>query len=167
VEALIPSFYIPDSDEKISVYQKLAGSEDEATLGEFEKDLVDEYGELPKQVQNLFGVLRLKLACRKAGVIRVKAEDMGRIGSPSTKATGSRKDVVLNLGAKIEAMDIMRLLQVNPQWKISGSTLRIDERELVKRAGSDDYVDELTEEIKKLIKTPKEKKAKAAAAEVE
>ncbi len=155
VEALIPSFYIPDSDEKISVYQKLAGSEDEATLGEFEKDLTDEYGELPKQVQNLFSVLRLKLACRKAGVIRVKTEDR----------TKTAKDVVLNLGAKIEAMDIMRLLQVNPQWKISGSTLRIDEIELVKRAGGEDYIAELTEEIKKLIKSPKEKKARAANAE--
>jgi transcription-repair coupling factor (superfamily II helicase) len=89
VEALIPNFYIPDSDEKISVYQKLAGSEDDATLSEFEADLRDEYGELPKQVQNLFAVLRLKLVCRKAGVIRVKSESRSRTAN----------DVVLSLVA--------------------------------------------------------------------
>lgn len=150
VEALIPGFYIPDSDEKISVYQKLASSEDDATLSEFEADLRDEYGELPKQVQNLFSVLRLKLVCRKAGVIRVKTEDRTR----------ADKEVVLTLHKKVEAMDIMRLLQVNSQWKISGSTLRIDERDLIKRAGGQDYMQELAIEIGALIRTVKEKKEK-------
>ncbi len=149
VEALIPNFYIPDSDEKISVYQKLAGSEDDATLSEFEADLREEYGELPKQVQNLFAVLRLKLVCRKAGVIRVKSESRSRTAN----------DVVLSLHKKVEAMDIMRLLQVNSSWKISGSTLRIDETDLIKRAGRQDYLQELTLEISALVKTQKEKKA--------
>lgn len=147
VEALIPTFYIPDSDEKISVYQKLAGSEDEATLKEFETDLQEEYGELPKQVKNLFDVLRLKLACRKAGVVRVKAEDR-------TKAS---KDIVLSLSPRVEAMDIMRILQANPQWKISSNTLRIAEEELLRAAGKGNWMDELTENIKKLIKVPKTK----------
>ncbi len=149
IEALIPNFYIPDSDEKISVYQKLAGSEDDATLSEFEADLRDEYGDLPKQVQNLFAVLRLKLVCRKAGVIRVKSESRSRTAN----------DVVLSLHKKVEAMDIMRLLQVNSSWKISGSTLRIDEEDLRKKAGRQDYLQELTLEISALVKTQKEKKA--------
>lgn len=153
VEALIPSFYIPDSDEKISVYQKLAGSEDEAMLAEFEQDLLDEYGELPRQVQNLFSVLRLKLACRKAGVLRVKAEDRGRNG----------RDVVLSLSPRVEAMDIMRLLQANPHWKISSNTLRIDQVELEKRAGGVHILPELTEAVKRLIRAPKEKQKKAVA----
>jgi transcription-repair coupling factor (superfamily II helicase) len=44
LEAFIPSFYIPENEEKISVYQKLAGSEEEQILKEFESDLHDEYG---------------------------------------------------------------------------------------------------------------------------
>lgn len=151
VEALLPTFYIPDSDEKISVYQKLAGSTDEATLAEFETDLREEYGELPKQVQNLFAVLRLKLACRKAGVLRVKSEDRTR----------TAKDIVLTLHSRVEAMDIMRLLQVNPQWKISSNTIRIAEEEITKGSENGEWLDRLTEDIKRLIKTPKEKKQKA------
>lgn len=153
IEALLPTFYIPDSDEKISVYQKLAGSEDEATLSEFETDLREEYGDLPKQVLNLFALLRLKLACRKAGVVRVKAEDRTR----------TEKDVVLTLSPRVEAMDIMHLLQANPQWKISSNTVRIAERELQK--GKDDMLQRLTDDIKKMIKVPKEKKQKAVAIE--
>ncbi|MDP7069607.1 MAG: helicase-related protein, partial [Candidatus Peribacteraceae bacterium] len=74
VQAMLPSYYIPDEQERISVYQKLAGSEDEAILKEFEQDLIDEYGNLPDNVQNLFAVLHLKIACRRGGVLRVKSE---------------------------------------------------------------------------------------------
>lgn len=152
VEALLPTFYIPDSDEKISVYQKLAGSGDEQTLSEFEADLRDEYGELPKQVRNLFAVLRLKLASRKAGVIRVKAEDRTR----------TERDIVLSLSPRVEAMDIMRILQANPQWKISSNTLRIGEEELRKGVANTEeaWLDRLTEDIKRLIKAPKAKAAR-------
>jgi transcription-repair coupling factor len=150
VEALLPTFYIPDSGEKISVYQKLASSAEESTLAEFEADLHDEYGEPPKQAKNLFAVLRLKLACRKAGVIRVKSEERRK----------NERDVVLSLSARVEAMDIMRLLQVNPQWKISSNTLRIGEEDLIRRAGSQDYLTELTTELKALIRPAKAKKEK-------
>ena len=41
VSAMLPNYYIPDEQERISVYQKLAGSEDEKILKEFEQDLLD------------------------------------------------------------------------------------------------------------------------------
>lgn len=159
VEALLPTFYIPDSDEKISVYQKLAGSGDEQTLSEFEADLRDEYGELPKQVRNLFAVLRLKLASRKAGVNRVKAEDRTR----------TERDIVLTLSPRVEAMDIMRILQANPQWKIRSNTLCIAEAELRKGVANTEeaWLDRLTEDIKKLIKAPKAKAARVAKEDAE
>lgn len=147
VEALLPSYYIPDSGEKISVYQKLASSESDEMLSEFETDLREEYGELPRQVKNLFSVLRLKLACRQAGVVRVKAEDRNR----------TERDIVLTLSPRVTAAEIMQLLRVNSQWKISSNTLRISESELERAAGSKEYLRELTEEIAALKKVKKEK----------
>ena len=153
VEALIPSFYITDTEEKISVYQKLSGSEEESILKEFEADLRDEYGEPPKQVMRLFDLLRLKMACRRAGVIRVKAEDSGSIKTP-------KNEIVLTLRPRVQAMDIMRILQVNPQWRISGNTLRIAEAEIEKRAGGKEILPELTKEIATLEKPASEKAKK-------
>lgn len=150
VEAFIPSFYITESEEKISVYQKLAGSEDETILGEFEQDLREEYGEPPAQVQNLFAILRLKMACRRGGVVRVKAEDSGR----------KEMEIVLTLAPFVTAKEIMQLLSVNSQWKISGSTLRINQSALLVK--DKDWVAELRTEIEALAK----KKEKKAAAEV-
>jgi transcription-repair coupling factor len=148
-EALLPSFYIPDEQEKINVYQKLAGSEDEAMLKEFEADLIEEYGPLPSQAENLMAILRLKMACRRAGVLRVKAETV----------LSSRRDIVLTLMPRVTATEIMQLLQHCPSWKISGTTLRITEPDLERVAGGKDWLSTLTEHITHLIR-PKKKQGK-------
>ena len=127
-EALLPSFYIPDEQERISVYQKLAGSENETILKEFEQDLNDEYGALPRQVQALFGILRLKIACRRAGIVRVKIQDV----------TKDRREVVLTLTPRVTAKEIMQLLKVNAQWRVSSNTLRIDEEVIRSLDGKSD-----------------------------
>src|SRR3990167_2786844 len=92
-EALIPSYYVTDEQEKISVYQKLASSDEEAILAEFEQDLEAEYGKLPKSVTNLFAILRLKMSARRAGVQRIKIEDVA----------AGRREIVLTLAARVTA----------------------------------------------------------------
>lgn len=141
VEAMIPTYYIPDEQEKISVYQKLAGSEDEEILAEFEDDLRQEFGELPKQVASLLTILRLKLACRRAGVVRVKMEEEAK-----------RKDIVLTLGSKVTPKEIMQLLQISSQWKIGGSHLKIAFDEIVRSSGTEDkqWLSELTRHVSAL-----------------
>jgi len=147
VEAMIPSFYITDEQEKISVYQKLAGSEDVAMLKEFEDDLVEEYGALPPHVENLFAVLKLKLACRKAGVLRVKMEDGGN----------KTEEIVLTLGKHVTAKEIMGILQVNPQWRISGSTLRVRADAIIGSKKATSWLAVLEKEISALQKKKKTK----------
>jgi len=138
VEALLPSFYITDEQERISVYQKLSGSEDEIILKEFEEDLRDEFGEPPKPVKNLLAILRLKLACRKAGVTRIKMEHE------------KKQDlVILTLAKRVTAKEIMQLLKEFPQWKISGSSLQLPFAELLKESGAEEaeWLMELTKEV--------------------
>jgi transcription-repair coupling factor (superfamily II helicase) len=156
VEALIPTFYITDSDEKISVYQKLAGSDDEVILKEFENDLREEYGEPPTAVMHLFSILRLRLACRRSGVLRVKMED----------GSGDRQ-IILTLSPRVTAKEIMQLLSVNPQWKISGSTLRLTESVLMSKAKGKDWVDYLAEEVGHLQRKKEAKKKDSKESEEE
>jgi len=149
VEAMLPSFYVTDEQERISVYQKLAGSEDASILKEFEEDLRDEFGEPPTPVKNLFAILRLKLACRHAGVIRIKMEHEAR-----------EDFIVLTLAGRVTAKEIMQLLKENPQWKISGSNLHLPFAELTRRAGAEEsqWLLELTKEVEMLGGKSKEKK---------
>ena len=147
VQAMLPSYYVPDEQERISVYQKLAGSEDESILKEFEEDLNEEFGKPPDVVQNLFAILRLKIACRRSGVVRVKFDD-----SPSGQ------EIVLTLHSSVTAKEIMQILSKSPQWKISGSTLKISFDQLIKSPKSDiAWVEELTKHVSALEKEKKRK----------
>ncbi|MCA9370926.1 MAG: transcription-repair coupling factor [Candidatus Peregrinibacteria bacterium] len=140
VQAMLPSYFIPDEQERISVYQKLAGSEDETILKEFEQDLIDEFGKLPEAVQNLFAILRLKIACRRGGVVRVKSEE-----------TGGKQEIVLTLHSSVTAKEIMQILSVSPQWRISGSTLKIYFEQLAHKAKTPiEWVSELTRHVSAL-----------------
>jgi transcription-repair coupling factor (superfamily II helicase) len=123
VQAMLPSYYIPDEQERISVYQKLAGSEDETILKEFEQDLKEEFGVLPDSVENLFAILHLKIACRRGGVQRVKMQE-----------SGGTQEIVLTLHSSVTAKEIMGILQVSSKWKISGNTLKMPFDQLAPKA---------------------------------
>ena len=152
-EALLPSFFVPDEQEKIGAYQKLAGAEDEALLGEFEQDLREEYGPLPKQAQNLLLIIKLKMACRRAGVVRIKMDTV----------SSKQRDVVVNLSPRVTAEEIMQMLKLCPQWRISGATLRLSEDVMKKLAGSDEWLPELTKHIAALVKKKVKKTVKEKA----
>ena len=156
VTAMLPSYYVPDEQERISVYQKLAGSGDEKILHEFKKDLEEEFGTLPEAVVNLFAILELKLACRRSGVLRIKMEEVNQ-----------KKEIILTLHSSVTAQEIMQILQVSPQWRISGSALKIDYDQLVKPKlkNSADWLKELTRHIAALERKKKPKTQKKAEEE--
>ncbi len=136
LEAYIPDKYIPDTKDKINVYQKLSSVDNLALLDEFHEDLVAEYGMFPKQVGNLFKVLEIKILAKMAGVISVKAVTLGSAG----------KQILLQVGASVTAEPIVNLLKYNPKWLISGDKLKID----IKALGFN-WTTALEENIRKLI----------------
>jgi transcription-repair coupling factor len=150
VEAFIPSFTIPDPEERISMYQKLAGSEDESILSEFEADLRAEYGEPPKQVRNLFAVLRLKMTCRRVGITRIRMEDVKK----------GERDIVLHLSGRVTAQEIMKLVGAHPQWRISSATLRVTDKEILKNGDQEKWLGDLAKQVAMLERKKVEKKEK-------
>ena len=120
VEAYIPDKYIPDTKDKINVYQKLSSVNSFKLLEEFREDLIAEYGVFHKQVSNLFKLLQIKILAKKAGITNIKAVTMGNAG----------KQIVLHLGPSVTAEPIVNLLKHNPKWLVSGDKLKIDMKEL-------------------------------------
>ena len=57
----IPSSFAPDDFDKLDMYQKIDAIETDEQLNAYEKDVVDQYGRLPKEVKTLFDKKRLDL----------------------------------------------------------------------------------------------------------
>lgn len=70
-ELMIPSQYVSNTEERLSLYKELDGLENEQDLEAFASQLVDRFGPLPKATIGLMKALRLRWAGREIGFEKV------------------------------------------------------------------------------------------------
>jgi transcription-repair coupling factor (superfamily II helicase) len=66
-----PPTYIENIAERISLYRELDGLQDEDTLLAYQKRLIDRFGKLPEEAEQLLNVVRLRWLCCKLGIEKV------------------------------------------------------------------------------------------------
>ena len=71
ITAYIPPEYIENQNQKIEVYQDIANLEKEEQISEIIDELIDRYGELPKEVVNLIEVARIKILAREFEILSI------------------------------------------------------------------------------------------------
>ncbi len=67
----IDESYIPEENQRLRVYKKIAGAADEATLADVRAELEDRYGELPESVLHLLDAATLRLTSERLGVQQI------------------------------------------------------------------------------------------------
>ena len=77
VPVLIPEPYVPDLDVRLGLYRRLSGLHSKVELEGFAAELIDRFGKLPKEVNTLLLVVRIKSECKKAGIARLDAGPRG------------------------------------------------------------------------------------------
>lgn len=70
VEAYIPEEYITDTNQKVELYRRIAALKKPEEVPDLEEELVDRFGDLPRQVQNLLKVARIRVT---AGSLKIKS----------------------------------------------------------------------------------------------
>jgi transcription-repair coupling factor (superfamily II helicase) len=74
VDANLPVDYLPGERLRLEAYRALAGAATEAAVEEVRAELVDRYGPIPAQVENLLAVARFKVLARRYGLTEVTAQ---------------------------------------------------------------------------------------------
>jgi len=138
ISAFVPENYIVNAKDKINTYQKLSSADNLPYLKDLYSEMVEEYGQMPREVQNLFKVLELKIEAKKAGITNVKAENIN---------VASGKQIVLSMSKSVKPENIMNLLEYNPKWIISGTKLKIP----IEKLGVQ-WFDAIKDNVKKLQK---------------
>jgi transcription-repair coupling factor (superfamily II helicase) len=64
----IPAEYIPEENQRLRMYKRVAGVETESQLSDVGAELQDRYGPPPQAVRNLLDYASLKLLCMRVGV---------------------------------------------------------------------------------------------------
>ncbi|TRD21789.1 transcription-repair coupling factor [Palleronia caenipelagi] len=77
VPVLIPEDYVPDLDVRLGLYRRLSNLSTKVELEGFAAELIDRFGKLPREVNTLLLVVRIKAECKKAGIARLDAGPKG------------------------------------------------------------------------------------------
>ena len=76
---LIPETYVADLNVRMELYRRLANLVDADEVEGFAAELIDRFGKLPDEVENLLSVVAIKADCRTANIERVDAGPKGAV----------------------------------------------------------------------------------------
>ena len=77
VPVLIPDTYVPDLDVRLGLYRRLSELTTKVELEGFAAELIDRFGKLPREVNTLMLVVRIKAMCKRAGIGKLDAGPKG------------------------------------------------------------------------------------------
>jgi transcription-repair coupling factor (superfamily II helicase) len=79
IPVLIPEAYVPDLSLRLGLYRRVAQITDPKDVDAFASEIVDRFGPMPPEADNLLKVVALKTLCRAAGIDKVDAGPKGAV----------------------------------------------------------------------------------------
>jgi transcription-repair coupling factor (superfamily II helicase) len=76
---LLPEAYVPDLGVRLGLYRRIAGLADRREIDAFAAELIDRFGPLPAEVENLLDIIAIKRGCREAGIEKLEAGPKGAV----------------------------------------------------------------------------------------
>jgi transcription-repair coupling factor (superfamily II helicase) len=76
---MIPETYVADLSVRLALYRRLGSLTDRAEIEALAAELIDRFGKLPPEVNNLLKIVTIKALCKTAGVEKVDAGPKGAV----------------------------------------------------------------------------------------
>lgn len=75
--AFFPDYFIHDINSRLSIYKRLAACANDEEFTELKIELIDRFGDLPKESENLFTISRLKELASQIGIAKIRGNENG------------------------------------------------------------------------------------------
>ena len=79
IPVLIPESYVADLGLRLALYRRLADLDDALQIDAFAAEMIDRFGSLPGEVENLLQTVAIKQLCQRAGIDKVEAGPKGAV----------------------------------------------------------------------------------------
>jgi transcription-repair coupling factor (superfamily II helicase) len=96
VAARLTEEYVPEVGQRLVLYKRLASCRDDAEVDRIRDELLDRFGPLPAEAENLVEVIRLKIRARRLGVASIDQKN-GEIVLTAAERTQVDPKRLLNL----------------------------------------------------------------------
>ena len=130
----LPEKYVPDVSQRLVLYKRLSSARDENEVELIRDELMDRYGRLPPEAENLVEVIRIKILARRLGILRIETQ---------------RGELVLQVATKSN-IDADRLVQLLTHAR-SGIRVTPDQRLIAKAPGPEGGAPALFEATRQLL----------------
>lgn len=116
ISANIPDKYISSSAVKIEMYQKLSNATDEEKLRDVTLELIDRFGDIPKEVQNLITIIEIRNMCKVLNITELKCKCEHFVIMPYNLkfrlTKGEKRDILLTIKATLKNFIESRSLNI-------------------------------------------------------
>lgn len=79
MSVLIPENYVADLNVRLGLYRRLADVTEESEIEGIAAEMIDRFGPLPEEVENLLQTVAVKVLCRRAGIEKIDAGPKGAV----------------------------------------------------------------------------------------
>ncbi len=90
VSLRIDESYIPEENQRLRMYKRIAGAETDAILTDVRAELEDRYGKPPESVLHLLAVGEIRLVCERLGIANLERKRVA-LEEPKKQATAPGK----------------------------------------------------------------------------
>ncbi len=73
----LPEEYVGDGTMRLGLYRRISNLETASEVEEFRDELVDRFGPLPEEVQNLLSIIKIKQTCMSLGISSLDSGERG------------------------------------------------------------------------------------------
>jgi transcription-repair coupling factor (superfamily II helicase) len=73
VEGFLPEEYVPEVNQRLAFYKRLAGAAGAEELADLRAELLDRFGPLPEPAEQLIDIVRIRIEARVLGIERLEA----------------------------------------------------------------------------------------------
>ena len=74
VTSYIPDEYIPDSSQKIEIYQDIALCKSEKDIQDITDEIIDRFGNMPSEIENLLDIARIKYMAKPLYITKIASK---------------------------------------------------------------------------------------------
>jgi len=132
IPVLIPESYVTDLGLRLGLYRRIAGLLAVDQVESFAAEMIDRFGPLPREVENLLSVVTLKQNCRAAGVEKVEAGKRGCLISFRDASFANPEGLIAAIAASPRDMKLRpdHTLVIKGDWptpadQVSGLTVAL------------------------------------------
>jgi len=76
---LIPEYYVPDLSVRMGLYRRISTLSDKGEIESFAAEMIDRFGNIPDEVENLLQLITIKQLCKSANVSKIDAGPKGLV----------------------------------------------------------------------------------------